>query len=106
MATQIGLLRITGTVGGICFYRMDGVYYAREKSSLSGERVKNDPAFAETMRYAKQMGNASKIASAIYRQTVPIHERSRDKFREVVSMVKRGLATDGHEGTQINNSHE
>ena len=97
MATQIGLLRITGTVGGICFYRIGNIYYAREKSSLSGERVKNDPAFAETMRYAEQMGNASKIASVIYRQTVPMHERSRDKFREVVSMVKRGMAIDGHE---------
>lgn len=96
MATQIGLLQIIGTVHGICFYKMDGTYYARTKSSLSGERVKTDPVFAETMRHAKQMGNASKIASAIYRQTVPEHERSREKFREVVSMVKRGLAADGH----------
>ncbi|HLP37349.1 hypothetical protein [Lacibacter sp.] len=96
MATQIGLLQIIGTVHGICFYKMDGKYYARKKSSLSAERVKQDPAFVETMRYANQMGNASKIASTIYRQIVPQHERSRDKFREVVSMVKRELAADGH----------
>lgn len=94
MAKQIGLLQIIGTVDGICFYKMDGIYYARTKSSLSGERVKTDPAFAETMRHANQMGNASKIASAIYRQIVPQHDRSRDKFREVVSMVKRVLAAD------------
>ena len=92
MAKQIGLLQIMGTVHGICFYKMDGKYYARTKSSLSGERVKSDPVFAETMRYAERMEIASKIASAIYRQTVPEHERSREKFREVVSMVKRGLA--------------
>lgn len=96
MATQIGLFRITGTVGGICFYQLNGVYYARQKSSLTGERVKRDPAFAETMRQATQMGNASRIASAIYRQTVPQEERSRERFREVVSMVKRELAADGH----------
>ncbi|MEJ8844729.1 hypothetical protein WG954_20210 [Lacibacter sp. H375] len=96
MAKQIGVFRITGTIDRICFYCMDGVYYAREKSSLSAERVKHDPAFAETMRHANQMGNASKIASAIYRQIVPQHERSRDKFREVVSMVKRELAADEH----------
>ncbi len=94
MAKQIGLLCITGTIDRICFYCMDGKYYAREKSSLSAERVKTDPVFAETMRCAKQMGDASKIASAIYRQIVPQHERSRDKFREVVSMVKRELAAD------------
>lgn len=96
MAKQIGLLRITGTFDGICFYCMDGVYYAREKSSLSTERVKHDPAFAETMRYAKRMSSVSKIASVIYRQTVPQNERSRDKYREVVGMVMRELATEGH----------
>lgn len=96
MAKQIGLLKITGTIDGICFYRMDGVYYAREKSSLSAERVKHDPAFAETMRSAKRMGSASGIASVLYWQTVPQYERSREKFREVVGMVKRGLDTDGH----------
>jgi hypothetical protein len=94
MAKQIGLLKITGTIDGICFYRLNGVYYAREKSSLSGERVKSDPAFAETMRHAKQMGSASKIASSIYRQTVPQDERCREKFREVVGMVKRELKRD------------
>lgn len=94
MAQQMGLLQIRGTVHGICFYKMNGTYYARKKSKLTGERVKSDPVFAETMRHAKRMGNASKIASAIYRQTVPEHERSREKFREVVSMVKRELASD------------
>jgi len=96
MAKQIGIVRITGTIDGICFYRIGNKYYAREKSSLTGERVKSDPAFAETMRSAKQFGNVSKIASVIYRQNVPMHERSRDKFREVVSMVKRELAADEH----------
>lgn len=96
MATQIGLLRVTGTVGGVCFYRMDGVYYARAKSSLTGERVKSDPCFAETMRCAKRMGSVSKIASEIYRQIVPEHERSRERYREVMGMVMRELAADGH----------
>jgi hypothetical protein len=91
MAKQIGLLRIVGTVGGICFYRMEGQYYAREKSSLSAMRVKLDPAFAETMRYATRMARASKIAAILYRQTVPPQERSREKFRELVGMVMREL---------------
>ena len=94
MATQIGLLQIKGTIHGICFYKMDGKYYARTKSSLSGERVKSDPVFAETMRHAERMGIASKIASAIYRQTVPEHERSREKYRELVGIVMKGLLFD------------
>lgn len=101
MVKQIGLLKITGTIDGICFYLIDGVYYARQKSSLSGERVKHDPAFAGTMRCAKSMGSASKIASVLYRQIVPPHERSRDKFREVVSMVRRGVITDEHDEDRL-----
>ena len=96
MAKQIGWLQIKGTVNGICFYCMDGVYYAREKSSFSAERVKYDPLFAETMLSANLLGSASKIASVLYPQLVPRHERSREKFREVVGMVRRELAADGH----------
>jgi hypothetical protein len=93
MAKQMGILKLKGTVCGICFYCIDGVYYARAKSSLSGERVKTDPAFGETMKYANRMGIASKISSILYRQIVPVHERSRERYREVVGMVMRELAT-------------
>ena len=91
MAKQAGILKIRGTIQGICFYCLDGEFYARAKSSLSGGRVKTDPAFSETMWYSRRMSEASKIASAIYKQVVPLHERSRDRFREVVRMVMREL---------------
>jgi hypothetical protein len=91
MAKQAGILKIKGTINGICFYCLDGEFYARAKSSLSGERVKTDPAFAETMRYAQRMGSASTIASEIYKLIVPQHERSRDRFREMVRMVRREM---------------
>lgn len=94
MATQIGLLRITGMVCGICFYRMKGVYYARQKSSLSGKRVKKDPAFTGTMRNAGLLGKAAKIASERYQLTVPKAERSRSKYREMVGVVMRELVRD------------
>ena len=84
-------MKIKGTINGICFYCLDGEFYARAKSSLSGERVKTDPAFAETMRYAQRMGSASTIASEIYKMIVPQHERSRDRFREMVRMVMREM---------------
>lgn len=95
MAKQIGLLQISGTVNGICFYRMDGVYYARKKSKLSNERVKSDPVFAETMRYANLLGKASGIASELYKR-VPKEERCREMYREMVGKVMKELATDGH----------
>ena len=65
MARQYGTIKITGTIGGICFYQMDGEHYARATSSLSGKRVKTDPAFRSTMAYAGLMGRASKIAAKL-----------------------------------------
>lgn len=91
MAQQMGELKITGTICGVCFYCLDGVYYARAKSSLSAERVKKDPSFAATRYYAKKMGDAAKIAAVVYRQLVPPTERSRERYREVVGMVLKKI---------------
>lgn len=66
MAEQTGFIKITGTVNGICFYRLHGKYYARLKSSLSGERVQRSPAFENTMKYAGLLAKASVIASDVY----------------------------------------
>lgn len=91
MAKQIGILKMTGTVCGVCFYCMDGIYYARAKSSLSAERVKYDAAFAATRFYATKMAAASKAAALLYRQLVPPNERSRERYREVVGMVLKSI---------------
>ena len=68
MAKQIaGLCFWEGTFDQITFYKMDGQYYAREKSSLTGERVKSSPEFLRTMICANLMVRASKIGSFIYK---------------------------------------
>lgn len=67
MARQIGDIKISGTIEGITFYRMYGQYYAREKSSLTGRRVKQDPAFRRTMQSAGRLALGSQLASKVYR---------------------------------------
>jgi len=49
-------------------FEMDGEQYIREWTSLTGERVKNDPAFAVTMAYANVQTLASKTSSRVYEQ--------------------------------------
>ncbi|HVT86767.1 MAG TPA: hypothetical protein VHD35_16295 [Chitinophagaceae bacterium] len=68
MAKQIGPLFVCGTYHNTCFYRSEGHYYVRSKSSLSRRRVKRDPVFAATRLHARWMGEASVIASEIYRR--------------------------------------
>lgn len=68
MPLQCGPLFITRTIDNVCFYRMEGQYYARMKSSLTRKRVLKDPKFQLTRVHAVLLGKASKIASGVYRQ--------------------------------------
>lgn len=94
MAKQVGQIKIKGTIGGICFYKLDGNYYARTKSSLSGKRVKTSKAFQETMRYADLFAKASVIGSTIYR-LLPKNKRDRKLYQQLTGkamrMLKKGL---------------
>lgn len=69
----------------------------RIKSSLTGRRVKQDPAFAVTMQYANMLGTASKIASGIYRR-LDTAQKVKDLYRkltgEAMRMLKKGDATE------------
>lgn len=72
MAKQIaGLCRLEGTFDQITFYKMEGQYYARKKSSLTSERVKTSDQFRLTMACANLLVRASKIGSAIYKALPP-----------------------------------
>lgn len=55
-----------GTFGPITIYFMFGKYYMRSCSSLTGKRVKTDPAFYKTMQHAALLAKASPIALKVY----------------------------------------
>jgi hypothetical protein len=90
MAKQIGPIKIRGTIGGISFYRLYDEHYARSKSSLTGKRVKHDPAFKNTMSYAASLAGASKIASVIYHELL-VEQKSRKKYQEMTGKAMQLL---------------
>ena len=69
------------------FYKMDGQYYVRKKSSLSRKRVLKDKAFTLTMVHANILAQASPIASAVYRQ-IPKPDKDFSYFRALVGMAQ------------------
>jgi len=72
MAKQIaGLCNFVGTIDDMTFYRMEGKYYARGKSSLTSKRVKTSPEFRRTMFNAGLLARASKIGRVIYKALPP-----------------------------------
>jgi len=58
MATQKGIVKIEGTVGGLTFYKSGGEHLVREKGGVSGDRIANDPNFARTRENNAEFGSA------------------------------------------------
>lgn len=83
-------MRYTGTIGNATYYVMNDIGYVRSKSSLTGKRVKKSPAFKKTMDFARKLGEASTLASALY-QTVPANQKSIRLFRLITGMVISGF---------------
>lgn len=66
MARQKGFVKLEGEVGDIAFYKQkNGVYLAREKTGVSGSRIKNDPAFERTRENGEEFGRAGKAAKVL-----------------------------------------
>lgn len=94
MGKQAGPDYITGTVGDRTYYRLNGQYLVRAKSTLSRRRVKRSPAFQRTMEYAGWLAQASKVASEVYRM-IPRERRRVEMYRAMTGMamnfIKEGM---------------
>ncbi|HVI44139.1 MAG TPA: hypothetical protein VM802_04700 [Chitinophaga sp.] len=86
-----------GIIQNLCIYEMYGRYYIRLKSSLTGKRVKKDPAFRRTMEYAGFLATASKMASCIYRQLPPEQKKNalyRQLTGKALRLLREGIHAD------------
>lgn len=59
MARQKGIIKLTGRVGDLSFYKSKDGYLAREKGGVEGERIKNDPAFIRTRENGAEFGSSA-----------------------------------------------
>lgn len=59
MARQKGIIKLTGKVGDLSFYKSKDGFLAREKGGVEGERIKNDPAFVRTRENGLEFGSSA-----------------------------------------------
>jgi hypothetical protein len=90
MAWFNGIPPVTGTIGPVCIYKMYGRYFMRTRSSLTGERVKKDPAFRKTMEYATLLATASRIGSVVY-AGLPAHQKQHALYRKFTGEAMKWL---------------
>ena len=101
MARQTGILPLTGTIGGITFYRMQGAYYARSKSSLDKKRIYRDKAFTRTLQNARWFGRAVTLAREVYRQNFERSNKNRIKVWYPLRNRAQELVREGVEEVEI-----
>ena len=96
MAKQIGDRKITGTRGNITYYKMDGEYYARLKSSLTRKQFRRRKCFEGSRRSADRFAEGNKIAGLVYR-SLPERKRVYALFcllkTKAIAFLKEGRET-------------
>ncbi|MFL5787567.1 MAG: hypothetical protein ACJ748_05910 [Flavisolibacter sp.] len=90
MGWQSDFGKLEGTIGDITYYKMDGIFYARKKSTLSREKVLNSPEFKSTRIHAMQLAEASKMASEVY-QAMQKEKRKAFMYRKLTGIAKKAL---------------
>ena len=88
MARQTGELKITGTIDGVCFYKMGDVFYARMKSSLSGKRFRKDKVFEGSRKSAERFALGNRVASEVYRMV----EKEKRVYQLFCFLKKKAIA--------------
>jgi len=78
MARQKSIIKLEGTIGDISFYKSKDGYIAREKTSISPERIANDPAFARTRENGAEFGRAGKASKLIRTAFQPLLTTTKD----------------------------
>ena len=90
MARLIGDTEFTGTINGLCVYKMYGDYFVRTKSSLTGKRFWKDKAFEGSRKSCNLLAKASSIASLFYKAW-PKEAKRKGLFNEMTGRVKLWL---------------
>lgn len=79
MAKQAGDIFIVGTLDDLTFYKMEGHYFVRMKSSLTGKRFWKDKAFERSRQSCKRFSKGNTLASRLYR-SIEKEKRQRKLF--------------------------
>ncbi len=56
MAKQRGVHKIEGTIDELTYYQRDGKQFVRKRTTLRGDRIKTDPAFARVQESFREFG--------------------------------------------------
>lgn len=93
MATYESLIKITGAVGDLVFYNLNGKNVVRKKSGFNKTAFKKSPTYEKVRQNSSEFGHCSKIGKII-RNTLELYIKEAgdpllyQKFAKVMTMIK------------------
>jgi hypothetical protein len=93
MATYESIIKITGTVGDLVFYTLNGKNVVRKKSGFNKAAFKKNPSYEKVRQNSSEFGHCSKIGKTI-RKSLEIYSKEAgdpllyQKFAKVMTMIK------------------
>lgn len=87
MAKQNGLVKLLGTIGDMTYYRSKDGFLAKEKTSLTAERIASDPKFKRTRENMAEFGNAGQSGKTL-RQSINLVLQNTKDARLVSRLCK------------------
>jgi len=99
-----GIINWVGTMHSrnLTFYKMNGEYFVRSKSSLTRKRVKREACFKKTREFAAKLGRASSIASSVYKQ-LPEGWKLHSLYRKLTGVGFQLLKIADHTDDEVSN---
>ena len=82
MARQKGIIKLTGKIGDLSFYKTQDGFLAREKGGVDAHRIKNDPAFVRTRENGAEFGSSAQSGKLL-----------RDSVRTMMQNASDGRVT-------------
>lgn len=93
MAKQAGEIFIEGSFDDLCFYRLEGKYYVRRKSSLNSRKFWKHKAFEGSRKSCQRFAEGNRLASKLYRM-VKEEKRAYKLFcfikKKAILLIKEG----------------
>ena len=93
MARQKGIIKLTGKVGDLSFYKSKDGYLAREKGGVEADRIKNDPAFVRTRENGAEFGSSASSGKLLRDTIRPMMQNASDgrvtsRLTKIMTQIK------------------
>lgn len=106
MAKIKSVIKIVGTIKGITFYFLNGVYVSRRANPPTKDQINNDPRFATVKTNKNEFGGASILSKAIRKGLGENENLFKDsRFSSRLTGVCRSIIQKGSEKTGEREAH-